>query len=199
MCVSIYSIISLIRCRCQHKCLPRHPPATSHQPPVATQSKKQHPLRTKELLFAAAINTMDSTEACGSGCYHLNVSDGKFNIERNNDNEEDGVAFNYQAIPPTRVNNARVDAPSTPSSNKTSEGPLNYSSNILLVYRLDEMRRMERINCSYVNNICVQAKDFYAIMLTCYSSFPLLTIFQNLCCTYPDLLHSLAIVCLVYW
>ena len=142
---------------------------------------------------------MDSAEACGSGCYHLNVSDGKFNIERNNDNEEDGVAFNYQAIPPTRVNNARVDAPSTPSSNKTSEGPLNYSSNILLVYRLDEMRRMERINFSYVNNICVQAKDFYAIMLTCYSSFPLLTIFQNLCCTYPDLLHSLAIVCLVYW
>ena len=57
-------------------------------------------------------------------------------IKADDENEKPPfLDYQYQAYPPR-----------SPSSTPTPDGPLNFSSNILLVYRLHEMRHMENVN-----------------------------------------------------
>lgn len=69
------------------------------------------------------MNTGTANQDCDR-CTVINDGD--------NDNVADPGFLNYQAF--------------APKNKPTYDGPLNKSSNILLVYRLDEMRHMENVN-----------------------------------------------------
>mmetsp|Transcript_11010 Transcript_11010/g.24288 ORF Transcript_11010/g.24288 Transcript_11010/m.24288 type:complete len:305 (-) Transcript_11010:379-1293(-) len=75
--------------------------------------------------------------------------------------DDDVSIVDYQAYPP---------APPRPTSSTTptSDGPLNYSSNILLVYRLHEMRHMENVNFSLAIACLVYCGINIALIVTNY-------------------------------
>lgn len=68
-------------------------------------------------------------------------------IHDNSSGAENGTPFDYQARRALPTGPPKpVSKPRSPTAASADGGPLNYSSNVLLVYRLQEMRHMESVN-----------------------------------------------------
>ena len=92
---------------------------------------------------------MTGTKDSNNGCCTIIKNDvDDTNDISNDDNNESSIVFDsYQIMSSTsKASAVSATAAGMAVNDNTEVGPLNFSSNILLVYRLNEMRHLESVN-----------------------------------------------------